>query len=117
MKTHFNYIFIQIKRLISSVCAFVVLGTLDSSLHFLDDVNFQNLKDVIEASPLETNGTSFYTAKNVDFPAIFRRLKEERKKEEAEERTNKEVKEAWYIALSPSRHFPASGQVDDFIQK
>ena len=36
MKTHFNYVFIQIKQLISDVCAFVVLCTL-----------------------FETNGTSF----------------------------------------------------------
>ena len=54
MKIHFNYIFIQIKLLVSD--AFVHMN---SSLLFSDDVNFQNLKDVIAAAQLETNGTSF----------------------------------------------------------
>ena len=64
MKTpwHFNYVFSQIKQLISDICAFVVLFA-NSSLLFLDNVNFQNLKDVTEAAQLaaqlETNAMSF----------------------------------------------------------
>ena len=48
MKTHFSYVFSQVKRFISDICAFVV---------------FQNLKDVTEAAQLaaqlKTNGMSF----------------------------------------------------------
>ena len=58
MKTHFNYVFSQVKRLICDVCAFVVWCA-NSSLLFLDNVNFKNLKDVSEAAQLETNGMSF----------------------------------------------------------
>ena len=62
MKTHFNYIFSQIKQLISDVCAFVVLCTLTHRFFFWI-TNFQKLKDVTEAAQLaaqlETNGMSF----------------------------------------------------------
>ena len=60
MKTHFNSVFIQIKRLIFDVCALVVLCTLTHRFFFSENVNFKNLKDVIAAAQLETNGTSFY---------------------------------------------------------
>ena len=59
MKTHVNYVFIQIKQLISDVCTFVVLCMLTHRFFFWDNINFQNLKYVIEAAQLETNGTSF----------------------------------------------------------
>ena len=54
MKTHFNYVFIRIKRLVSD--AFVHAN---SWLLFSDNVNFQNLKDAIAVAQLETNGMSF----------------------------------------------------------
>ena len=50
MKTHVNYF-----RYLC-ICSFVHAN---SSLLFSDNVNFQNLKDVIEAAQLETNGMSF----------------------------------------------------------
>ena len=63
MKTHFNYVFSQIKQLISDICAFVVLCTLTHRFFFSNNVNFQNLKDVTEAAQLaaqlETNGMCF----------------------------------------------------------
>ena len=58
-KTHFNYVFIQIKQLVSNVCAFVVLCIQKLVTFLLDNINFQNLKDVIVAAQLEMNGTSF----------------------------------------------------------
>ena len=54
MKIHFNYVFIQIKRLVSD--AFVHAN---SWLLFSDNVNFQKLKDAIAVAQLETNGMSF----------------------------------------------------------
>ena len=59
MKTHFNYVFIQIQQPISDVCAYVVLWTLTHCCFFSENVNFQNLNDVIAAAQLKTNGTSF----------------------------------------------------------
>ena len=64
METHFNYVFSQSKRLISDVCAFVVLCTLAHRFFFrILNVNFQNMKDVTEAAQLaaqlETNEMSF----------------------------------------------------------
>ena len=59
IKTHFNSVLIQIKRLISDVCACVVLCTLTHRFLYSDNVNFQNLKDVIATAQLKTNGTSF----------------------------------------------------------
>ena len=52
--------------------------------------------------------------KNVDLPAIFLCLKEERKKEEARERRKKE---ACYVARSPFGYFPTSCQVDVTLSK
>ena len=45
-------------------CSFVHAN---SSLLFSENVKFRNLKDVITIAQLETNGTRFQTAKNVDF--------------------------------------------------
>ena len=44
MNTHFNYVFNQIKQLVSNVLAFVVLCTLTHRFFFqILNVNFQNL--------------------------------------------------------------------------
>ena len=63
MKTHFDYVFSQIKRLFCDVYAFVVWCKLTHRFFFSDNVNFQNLKDVTEAAQLaaqlETNEMSF----------------------------------------------------------
>ena len=56
MKTHFNYVFIEIKQLISDVCAFVVLCTLIRRF-FFSDLRQHNSKLM---------GRAFKRQKNVD---------------------------------------------------
>ena len=51
---HFNYVFSQIKQLVSD--AFVHAN---SWLLFSDNVSFQNLKDAIAVAQLETTEMSF----------------------------------------------------------
>ena len=65
-------------------------------LLFSDNINFQNLKDLIEAAQLETKGTSF-----------------ERQKASKKKQKKKETKSLSCPALSlSSGHFPVAGQVD-----
>ena len=51
MKTHLNYISIQIKRLIPDACAAFVVLCMSLTRHFFfsDNLNLQNLKDVCDS--------------------------------------------------------------------
>ena len=63
------------------ICSFVHAN---SSLLFSDNVNFQNLKDVIEAAQLETNGMSFKTGKKCSPTCNFSLFKTRKKKTKKE---------------------------------
>ena len=57
-------------------------------------------------------GWAFKRSKNVDLPAIFLCLKQERRRQRRKQRSL-----AWDVALSLSGHFPAAGEVDATLSK
>ena len=57
-------------------------------------------------------GWAFKRARNVDLPAIFLCLKQERRRQRRKQRSL-----AWDVALSLSGHFPAAGEVDTTLSK
>ena len=60
---------------------------------------------------------AFRPQEKVDSSAIFLCLKEEKKKERKKEAKERRNKEACYVTLFPSGHFPAAGQVDVTLSK